>query len=164
MKEAVRFFDWEGVIAKEAFITKTWTKAMEDFHREMGYNVRRELGNIDLTVFDERHSEAQIAIELQHDKTQAIKRDVPKLACSNAGLKVLLTRVLESDIKEYKKTIMNFWRRRSKRAQNDELLLLLLVHRSIEGERAMGFLRIEACISKNSRSWEGLETIYFKEA
>ena len=156
-KVVAEFFDWKG-IAKRGFVTQVWKEAMEKFHEAIDYEVKTELSDIDVTVFDKEHSEAQIAIELQHDKKAVMVRDIPKLACSNAKLKILLMKLLESDdIADYKGKILGFWQKRSARVKNDELLLIIPVLRPDRGN--YWYHRIEAYLSKNSKDWKKLTTI-----
>jgi len=150
------FFSWQG-IAKQRKITDVWTEKMRVLHEKMGYEVRcrgsgdGELGNIDVTVFDEHHSEAQIAIELQQNKGDLVKRDMPKLACSNARLKILMTRVRENEIENFKDLVLNLWRKKSKRTWKDELLLLFVVEEP-SGPNEVTFRRIEPYLSKTAKT------------
>ena len=144
-------FSWNGV-KKTSAITETWTETMKDIHEKMGYEVRKELGNIDLMAFDREHSEAQIAIELQQNKGDLMKRDLPKLACSNAQLKVLLARIRENEIDGFKSMILGFWQKRARRVWFDDLLLLFVIERP-SGANEVVFTRVEPYLSEKCHDW-----------
>ena len=158
-RKANDFFYWDDV-AKQGEITEIWTKAMKDFHENKGYKVRckgtdpGELSGIDVTVFDKNHSEAQIAIELQHWWPNTLITDLPKLACSNARLKILMTMLRDDeDVENLKNEVLDFWQKRSDRVKNDELLMLLAITKSNIGEGTYTYLRIEGYLSKHSHGW-----------
>ena len=157
------FFNWDGV-AKQGEITEIWTKAMKDFHENKGYKVRcrgtdpGELSGIDVTVFDKSHSEAQIAIELQHWWPDTLIKDLPKLDCSNARLKILLTKLRsDENVENLKNEVLDFWQKRSDRVKNDELLMLLAITESNFGEGTYIYVRVEGYLSKNSQEWTNLK-------
>ena len=158
-RKAMDFFDWEGV-AKQGEITEVWTKAMKNFHENKGYTVRcrgtdpGELSGIDITVFDKDHSEAQIAIELQHSWPDTLTKDLPKLACSNAHLKILMIKLRnDEDAENLKTNVLDFWQKRSERVKNDELLMLLVITESNIGEGTHSYVKVESYLSKNSLRW-----------
>jgi hypothetical protein len=162
-RKAIDFFSWEG-IAKQGDIMEIWTKAMKNFHENRGFSVRcrganeGELCGIDVTVFDKNHSEAQIAIELQHWWPNILIKDLPKLACSNAQLKILMTRLRDNeDVDDLKNKVLDFWLKRSDRVKNDELLLLLAITKQNIGEGTVTFLRVEGYLSKNYQKWINLK-------
>jgi len=158
-KKANNFFSWDG-IAKQGKITEVWTKTMKSFHENKGFIVRcrgankGELSGIDVTIFDKNHSEAQIAIELQHWWPNILIKDLPKLACSNAQLKILMTRLREDeDLDRLKKDVIDFWQKRSNRVKNDDLLMLLAITKSNIGEGNYTYIRVEGYLSKQSKDW-----------
>ena len=162
-RKANDFFHWDGV-AKQGEITEIWTEAMKDFHEKKGYKVRcrgtdpGELSGIDVTVFDKNHSEAQIAIELQHWWPDTLIKDLPKLACSNAKLKILMTKLRDDeDANNLKNAVLDFWQKRSDRVKNDELLLLLAITESNIGEGTHTYVRVEGYLSKTSQGWFNLK-------
>jgi hypothetical protein len=163
-RKANDFFYWEDV-AKQGEITEIWTEAMKGFHENKGYKVRcrgtdpGELSGIDITVFDKNNSEAQIAIELQHWWPDTLNKDLPKLACSNAPLKILMTKLRDDeDMENLKNKVLDIWQKRSDRVKNDELLMLLAITKSNIGEGTYTYVRVEGYLSKHSQGWIKLKS------
>jgi hypothetical protein len=123
-------------------ITKkgTWTERtlsiLERMGKNLGYSVSKEKPHrMDMSWFDKKHFEPQVAIEYETEKTGILDSEILNLAASSAYLKVLITYIEEKEIDQFLKEITNRWQTRSKRTWNDELLMIFCIYTVERGKR-----------------------------
>jgi hypothetical protein len=120
-------------IHKWKYWTRSTLKLLEDLGKKMGYRVMKEKPvRVDMTWFDARHLEPQVAIEYETDEKGVLESELVNLSCSSAKLKVLITYAKEGTQQDFFLRIKEEWSKRSKRTWNDELLTMFLVY-STEG-------------------------------
>jgi len=129
-----------GGYRKWRFWTKVNLKLLENFGKKFGYDVWREKPTrIDMTWFDPRYFEPQVAIEYETNEKTVLDSELKNLACSSARLKVLITYSKERTQHNMLQQIKARWTKRSKRIWNDELLILFIIFHPEKGYRVFDY-------------------------
>jgi len=129
-----------GGTRKWAFWTKANLKFLERLGEKKGYNVMKEKPTrIDMTWFDPKHLEPEVAIEYETNEKSVLESEVRNLACSNARLKVLITYAEEGNRQDMLQKIKGKWTMRSKRTWNDEFLVMFIVFHREKGYRVFDY-------------------------